>query len=60
MECQFIGPYPDVNIPKWYKKWMRKIEEPLANSIFDYLKKNKQYFNSSLLVKYNKSFGNSG
>lgn len=36
-----IAIYPDANMPKWYKGWMRKIEEPIANKIFNYLLKNK-------------------
>lgn len=27
--------------PKWYKGWMRDIEEPIANHIYNYLLKNK-------------------
>jgi hypothetical protein len=31
------------NPPKWYKKWMYKIENRLAQIIYNYLLKNKEY-----------------
>ena len=31
----------DFKPPKWYKGWMRDIEEPIANHIYNYLVKNK-------------------